>query len=378
MIALLICCAALTARAQTDADQLDEIHLRSGAVFNGKILEENDTRGVTIRITTGDILEFRPLEIERVVRRQPPPEPVSNPAPDEVYLLDGTSFRGELLSYEVNGRAELRTALGGVLVFENHEIARVVQGGTELGAKRLLPDDEIFLKNGKSYRGELLRYEINGKVEFRTTSGSLLQFDYAEVKRVQQGVTVPATEQKAARGAVSPANKKAKTRDRLKEGTWYHHLAMGINTGGQANRIRGGGILQYTAGRLVAKQTGLGLGLGVESFSFSGRGERVYPLFVEGRRYLKAKDAVFYGMAQVGYGFAGTSAANDIVLARGGVHFNPVVGMVFNPSNATAVTLDFGYKTQRAFFQRETDFGTGLEKKRIIYNRWTFKIGLLF
>lgn len=225
--------------------------------------------------------------------------------------------------------------------------------------------DEIHLKNGSVFRGEIVEYKRGKMLKIRLQNGQELELADDEIKQIVQGLEI-------AEGAEMPVREKKPVV--LKTEGMYNTTYTSFASG--KNRFD-----QFTLGAGVHNVTGfhwkpfLGIGLGLGIDNYSRRGETIVPIYTELKFVpLKSKKELYLSTA-VGYGFAFKREQFGIIEAKGGYMVHPAIGYRAGTSDGTNVTVDIGLKLQDAFFKERLPTND-LESRDLLFKRVVIRVGL--
>jgi hypothetical protein len=231
-------------------------------------------------------------------------------------------------------------------------------------------EDVVFMKNGDSYQGQIIRYQQGETLMFRQTDGTELELNDKDIRKIVQGTEYEAVAE-GPQAAAASKNTSTSLRTKGLYNTTTLLFALGSS---DANGVSLGAGLGNVTGYMLAPWLGVGLGIGVDNYA--RRGETVYPVFGELRSYLPSKKTRgFYIALAGGYGLAFERESLDIVEAKGGPMIYPAFGMRLSSIEGLDVNIDFGFKYQEASFTREL-FGGDVELRNLTYQRLVLRAGL--
>jgi hypothetical protein len=224
--------------------------------------------------------------------------------------------------------------------------------------------DQVFLKDGSVFTGQLKSYEYKGQLVIETWSGLMLHINGSRVKRVVQGCGQTKTETKISKTY------------HFQEKGWFHHTRTAILPG---NNYFGDAIpglsLYHVSGFQFNRFLGAGIGLGVETYDpESGYEPVTYPLMLEVRSYWMKRRISPYGALSLGYAWTGKIPNNwgDTNDFDGGPVAKVQVGYRFGNHFTMHGGLSFQQKT-RHWGSTENIDGTD----RILNKRLELGFGLL-
>lgn len=151
---------------------------------------------------------------------------------------------------------------------------------------------------------------------------------------------------------------------------YVHTTRIGVTPG--TSNVGAGA--SYSLLRQIKPNLLVGVGLGVENF-YASRGYNVYPLFVEGKKYLTNSIGSPFISIRFGGSLAFKEAEVGQIDASGGIYFNPVFGYRFG-SNDLMFELFAGVKMQKMDYHRYINNGTS--QLDILVRRLDFGLGMAF
>ncbi len=243
---------------------------------------------------------------------------------------------------------------------------------TGLFAQELQRLDYLYLEDGSLLKGKVIEYNRGEKIIFEMSNGEQVEFLDEQISKVVQGVTGPVIERDKS-GEVKRSPKPYEFEER----GWYN-VTYFTSYGGKTSEevFIGIGLLNVT-GYQFKRMFGVGLGTGIDIYSLEG-GETIYPLFAEARGYFLKKNVSPYYAVSAGYGFAFKDKNQELAKARGGFLFHPCIGLRLGGVQSTNMVVDFGYKFQKAYFERRFVSNGDIEERDILYKRFTIRFGLIF
>lgn len=228
--------------------------------------------------------------------------------------------------------------------------------------------DVIYLKNGSKFRGYLQDYRYGEYATFEVLGGPVLTFAAKDIRRIRQEYLKPKKNRRRSFLAEKPYE--------FKERGLYVTALGGFLTGTAAwsNELITGLEAELVAGYQFNRWIGAGFGMGVNNY-YPAAGEVVYPVFLEGRGYLRAQNLAPYYAVATGYSFAFAHEDKNITEAKGGWMLHPAIGFRLGGSLKSNFTIDFGVKFQQATFTREI---WDTDRREMTYKRFTSRLGILF
>lgn len=218
----------------------------------------------------------------------------------------------------------------------------------------------VTLTNGSIIKGIVLPITDSTKVRVQTSDGSQWVFEAENVQDVQ-----------------SWPEKESKQVELSKSSGYYNISDLGLLMGNDGVYSTVTISAQTVSGYRFNEHWSLGLGVGIESFSVP-----LAPVFIEGRYYLLKKRFTPFIALQGGYGvplenYIGNDGKR---INRGGVMFNPMVGIKHQVSKNIGLTFSGGYRYQQSITNQNywwfSEGDTGLIRTE--YNRIVFRLGFIF
>ena len=233
--------------------------------------------------------------------------------------------------------------------------------------------DLVQLKDGKTFRGEIVNLSETGSVELKLTSGEIITISDKQIKKVYQ-----ASVQGGKVEVLKPSVYE------FKEEGLYGTLSGAFIFGNNGNRLnnRNGYAFDVTGGHMFNRWVGIGLHTGYRNYA-SETDENFIPVGMEVIGYLTStRVAPFYSIKS-GYGIA-IDPGGDENSAEGGFYVEPTIGIRIGSSSGINAMVGFGYSYQKATydFPRIDPWIWGGEgnmiNQRVEYNRWTLRVGMTF
>ncbi len=231
--------------------------------------------------------------------------------------------------------------------------------------------DVIYLNDGTSHEGSILSYEQGGTLRLQQADGSVLEIKDADIAKIIQGVTgsakgtYPKLKELKAKPAFKPHT----------EG-WYNTLYVGFGFGkadGNGGTIAAG--LHNVTGYQWSPAFGAGIGVGLDNYTRRGETifplyAEVRSFLPVG----KVKSSYFFSAAG-GYGFAFKREKIDLLHAEGGWMAHPAFGFRTATHEGAELLVDIGMKFQKALFVRQLDNGD-VESRDGVFRRTTIRIAI--
>ena len=220
--------------------------------------------------------------------------------------------------------------------------------------------DIIRLNSGTVWKGKILSWENDGFVYLETLNGTTIPIPEASISRVRQKVIYPEVE-------------RAPRSYAFREQGLYHAVAFGVSVGTFAPGMN----LSYAAGHRFSRWIGVGGGVGFGSFELD-EGKNIIQVFSEARGFLTRTNVSPYYSVRLGYGFALKNDNNNITSAKGGIMFNPELGVRFGGGARVSYYLGMGIHLQRATHEYTWPFSEQRAVEKTLYKRWELKTGVVF
>ena len=245
--------------------------------------------------------------------------------------------------------------------------------------------DEVYLNNGSIFKGEIVEYKLGDELTFKLGDEQILVFNDKDILKIIQAdgtVINPATanadikEDAVTMEAGKPVREKKPFK--LKSKGWYNSTYIAFaagndGTNGGDGDFKLGSGLHNIFGKQFTRMWGLGLGIGLDNYS--RRGETVVPVYLELRGYpLKKQQQYYYALAG-GYGFTFKRESFGITETEGGLMVHPAVGIRLGTPDGTNVNIDLGYKIQEAFFIEQL-FSGDIEERDVTFQRIVLRVGM--
>ncbi len=228
--------------------------------------------------------------------------------------------------------------------------------------------DNVWLKDGSTLSGTILKWELARGMEFKLMTGALVIIPKSEISKVYQGVPFTASDPGYFSGV-----RQGPRPYLFKETGLYNTFSVFLNFSNN-----GGAGVHYSIGHKFSRMLGVGIGTGIESNDLN-RVRDIIPLYVEARGYFFPKKITPYYALKIGYGFALNSFPNGVIDSKGGFHFSPELGVRFGGKDVNYY-LGIEYKLQNATFTSTFDpwNGQGMFTDKLSYRRVEMRTGILF
>jgi len=216
----------------------------------------------------------------------------------------------------------------------------------------------VKLKDGSVLEGQLKEYK-DGEYIKMSIGGSPITINFDSIKNIRH---------KNARYSKAYS---------FNEKGVYHHSSLAFLPGYQSpGESLLGMSLDHSSGYLFNRWIGAGLNFGVYNYNVGTR-EVIYALSAEARGYLLKRNLSPYYLFKAGYGYA--HKGSSFLEADGGFFVNPSLGFRFNGNSGANLTAEIGLSFQKAYLKQQTDgWNRAILEKDLIYQRFNFKIGILF
>lgn len=239
----------------------------------------------------------------------------------------------------------------------------------------------IELKSGTIIEGKLVQLDYQKQVEIQTPIGQnmvVVWDDIAELNFIDYEVEKKIKEARR--------NKKKKERYPYTTSGYFFSFDFGPPVGlDYWGYPVMGGATQFSVGRNFNKNS-LAAVTGLEFYLWP---EMTFiPLGLEWRGRQNEKDLSWFYYLQMGYGFVGPSEYTSVWVengyAKGGMYFNPGIGIMNKTHEKRSWYLKFGYKQQNAYAEYDGwvwDFRGGVIahiEEEIKYHRIEVKYGFIF
>lgn len=225
--------------------------------------------------------------------------------------------------------------------------------------------DIIYLSDGNTLAGQILKYRPNHSLKFKLSSGQKINFSIVDIDSISQ-TSLP----RALRQQVE-----------FRETGWYNTTYLSFLNGTSPwynNYILGVGV-NNTFGRYLNRHLAVGVGTGVDYYYINER-EIVVPLYVEAKLMANSNPAVqHFLMVSGGYSWALNNEEVNVNGIEGGWLFHPAIGINFGNFKHYHWQVDAGVRFQRATFEFPESWD---ERNKIthkmLYKRLAVRIGLTF
>lgn len=348
MINKITCLIVFTVFSLTMAAQsADVLHLRSGVIVQGTIINYTEDNKIVFKRAEDDIIQTYPLEaVEQI--QQLPVDATENwravlPVAEEekvvstVTLNEGTVYQGIIKSYSPEGEIQIRLKTGTQISLMDTEVKEITyemprpKRGSEYLPEKVATDKPTFERRKPVY-------EFKEEGWFNTTS-----FAFSFGKREQEEVPF-----------FNPGF----------EEYYVTQSAVGFN-------------IQHIVGYQFSRMLGAGLGVSFDAYDLEDS-ESVLSVFGHYRGYLSKSIVAPYLGLNAGYGFALTNKSQGVKTAEGGWMFHPEVGLRLGATAKSNFTIALGYRFQDAYYVQERLFNGDIEYRNVTYQRFLFSLGLLF
>lgn len=337
-------CFLLTLVAQS----ADVLHLRSGAIVQGTILNYTEDNKIVFKRAEDDIVQTYPMEAVEQLQQLPTagtetwrtvlPITQRKRVLSNITLNDGTVYQGIIKSYSPEGEMRIELETGTLAIVMDTEVKEITydmpgpKRGSEYVTKEPNADKPVFERRKPVY-------EFKEEGWFNTTS-----FAFSFGKREREGDAI----------FFDP---------NFQEVT-VTQSAIGFN-------------IQHIMGYQFNRLVGAGLGVSYDAYDMED-GESILSVFGHYRGYLSKSIVAPYIGLNAGYGFALTNKNQGVMTAEGGWMFHPEAGLRLGATEKSNFTIGLGYRLQEAYYVQERPFNGNIEYRNVTYQRFLFSLGLLF
>lgn len=216
--------------------------------------------------------------------------------------------------------------------------------------------DFVKLNDGSEFVG-LIKHIDEKNIIITILGGHEVKISRADIKNIKQKCS------DCGERAKFLANKNKKI---------YYQLSTGAITGN--NNL--GGTFTNSVGYNLNSKIGIGVGVGVQSFGDYWDRINTIPLFLEGKYFLSKNSVSPFCQVQGGYGFAKLSEN-----AKGGLYFQPSLGVAFRKNDLLDFNISFGYVSQRMhydYLSEDLAIYSHISSRNLILRRWVIQAGITF
>jgi hypothetical protein len=325
----------------------DVLHLRSGAIVQGKIISYTDDNKIVFKRAEDDIVQTYPLEAVEQIQQLPIsanetwqttlPFAEEQKVVSTVTLNDGTVYEGAIKSYSPEGEMRIGLTSRRTVIVMDTEVKEITYdiSGAQLNSEYLSeqkPSDKPAFERRKPV------YEFQEEGWFHTTS---FAFSFGRRERDELFFFNPGFEDATVNQAV-----------------------VGFN-------------VQQIMGYQFSRMVGVGLGVSYDAYDLED-GESILSVFGHYRGYLTKSIVAPYLGLNAGYGFALANKSQGVTTAEGGWMIHPEVGLRLGATEKSNFTISLGYRLQGAYYVQERPFNGNIEYRDVTYQRFLFSLGLLF
>lgn len=329
------------------AQSADVLHLRSGAIVEGAIINYTEDNKIVFKRAEDNIIQTYPLEAVEQIQQLPvdaaetwrPALPVAQEKEvvSTVTLNDGTVYQGIIKTYSQEGEMRIELQSGTLVALMGTEVKEITyemprpKRGSEYLPEKAATDKPTFERRKPVY-------EFKEEGWFNTTS-----FAFSFGKREQEEVPFfdPGFEE-----------------------YYVTQSAVGFN-------------VQHIIGYQFSRMLGAGLGVSFDAYDLEDS-ESVVSIFGHYRGYLSKSIVAPYLGLNAGYGFALANKSQGVTKAEGGWMIHPEVGLRLGATAKSNFTIGLGYRLQEAYYVQERPFNGNIEYRNVTYQRFLFSLGLLF
>lgn len=330
------------------AQSADVLHLRSGTIVQGTILNYTEDNKIVFKRAEDDIVQTYPLEAVAQIQQLPTPVaeawrttfPIAQEKKvfSNVTLHDGTVHQGIIKSYSPEGeiRIQLKTTRYTVIVMDT-EVKEITYQMPRAKQSEYQVEESNVDKPAFERRKPV--YEFQEEGWFNTTS---FAFSFGKRERDNDAIFFDPDFQEVT----------------------VTQSAIGFN-------------IQHIMGYQFNRLVGAGLGVSYDAYDLED-GESILSVFGHYRGYLSRSIVAPYLGLNAGYGFALTNKNQGVVTAEGGWMIHPEVGLRLGATEKSNFTIGLGYRLQDAYYVQERPFNGNIEYRNVTYQRFLFSLGLLF
>jgi sRNA-binding regulator protein Hfq len=224
-------------------------------------------------------------------------------------------------------------------------------------------EEVVYLTNGSIIRGEVIE-QTKETIKIQIEGGSILVYKMDEVERIVK-------EEKKIK------SKKTERDYQVQDTGYFHSINFGFLPGRNAEwgDFAFGGSLHYTFGYQYKRMLGAGIGVGGDAYIYNNI-QNVFPVYLQARGYFLNQPFSPYYSVNVGYGFATSNNAWNIVDASGGLYVHPKIGFRLASRSNAAFTVELGYSHQMAKYTY--DDWQGRYEDKMSFRRISILFGVLF
>lgn len=299
---------------------------------------------------------------------------------DTIFHKSGLTYYGKIVLHERDGVTRMKGAKGWSIQFESENIDRIawseeskIRFMAEIISLDSIPlIDAVHLQDGSILKGEILEYQRGDFLVIKIQSGEL-RINESDIEKIVQEPKDPLV-------ALSLERQKKVKPYAFRERGFYGTTVFGLLPGGGAYRDQLGLSLQASFGYQFKRQLGAGIGLSLDGYANADGGDTFIPVFAEARGYLWKRKSTPYWTAAAGYGFPlRTEIVNQEVRRfEGGMMFHPAIGYRLGGDKTINLTVDVGYKFQRAITEREFFFSGEIVTREVLYRRLSLRMSVIF
>jgi hypothetical protein len=212
-------------------------------------------------------------------------------------------------------------------------------------------EDVVYLKNGSIIRGEITEMKENEFLKIETTGSNLFVINLDEVESIRQ----------------EPVS----GRYHFKEKGYMNRSGFEILNASDGSSLR----FYMVNGYQFNSQFGAGFGIGITPYNDP---LTLIPFFVEmNLRFLESNSSPYIYL-KAGYNFSVHHEDNvEINGHRGGLLFNPGLGLQFNLRSGLGMFINAGYNIDNSSYEFDT-WGPQTVETDLSFRRVNFGLGLSF
>ena len=229
-----------------------------------------------------------------------------------------------------------------------------------LGISQLKTEEVVYLKNGSIIRGTIIEFLPGQTVKIETNCRNIWVFNADDVLKIVKEEKIDDL------GEERIADKKYKL---LMDG--------GVLIGEGYTPVEIPVSFHFINTYSFRPWLQAGMGTGIEFYE-----QKVVPLFIDSRLLYQAKEVTPFLGVKLGYGlplseyngwFNGATG-----YGKGGIMFEPGLGVLLAQSKSTSVFFSFSFRYQRLNYHKNADWNRDESEILVNYNRLAFRFGFCF
>lgn len=227
----------------------------------------------------------------------------------------------------------------------------------EANSQAITYKDVVSLKDGSEFIGTIKQID-DTNITMLILGGHEIKISRSSIKHIKQKCSNCAGHLKL----MAERHKK-----------FYYQFNTGAITG--SNNL--GGSFTNSFGYNLSSKLGVGAGIGVQSFGDYYDRINTIPLFLEGKYFFTKSIVTPYCQVQGGYGIA---SLNDN--AKGGLYYQPSIGVAFRKNEMLDINVSIGYISQKMTYNYDTlvdvFYYNYISKRDMVIRRWVIQGGITF